>query len=361
MKHLLTTIPTRNEVVGFLKHVRFVIKSPLLVLRIANGFWRTHFYKESVLRSVELAITFRCQATCAFCYSESLVDQKRQPLSLEEIREVWRQCLKAGAIHVNLTGGEPMIRKDWPEIIAACTPHKAIVSMVTNGDLLTEENVKRAKRAGLTYLQVSLDSANPIEHDRSRGIKGLFGRAVRGIELAKKYGITVSLSCVVTNENAPTREIWDLIELAKKLNVFLLLNLAAMAGRWQSNRAAVLTPKTRGLVQEFRKDSHVRQNVMYNFRMREGCPAATEKIYITAYGDVTPCPLTHVSYGNIRKTPLAEILKRMRAVKDYSSFPVKCLRCEDQSYYQRVISPLAEMFAKGVQMPVPVEDHPLLR
>jgi len=54
-----------------------------------------------------------------------------------------------------------------------------------------------------------------------------------------------------------------------------------------------------------------RHHAMYNFRGRMGCPAGTEKIYITAYGDVTPCDLIHDVYGNALKEPLELIWKRM--------------------------------------------------
>lgn len=350
--------PTWNEFVGFMKHVQFVVKSPYLVARIINGFRRSLVMNQPVLRSIELAITYRCQAACEFCYSDTLLNRGRKELSIKEIRQFWDECLKLGAIHVNITGGEPMIRKDWDEAIAACNPERTIVSMVSNGELLTRKNVRRAKNAGLRYLQISLDSANPEIHDESRKVKNLFEKAIRGLEYAKEEGITVSLSTVVTNENAPTREVWKMIDLAEKYDVFLLLNLAAMAGRWQSNRDCILTPKTMEYVRQFRQHPVVRQNTMYNFRMKAGCPAGTEKFYVTAYGDVTPCPLTHISYGNIREKSAKQIWTRMLETNPYNLHSTKCLRCENTEYYRKYIDPLADLIEQGMQVPIPIENHP---
>ncbi len=347
-----------NKTHGLIKHAKIVSRSPLLMGRIAKGYFNAHVLKKDVLRSVELAITFKCQAKCDFCYSDTLYDKNRSNLTVEEIRELWRESRKLGAIHINLTGGEPMMRPDWDEIIRVLTPKSAIVSMVTNGHLLNEKNVIKAKKAGLRYLQVSIDSATPKIHDESRKIAGLFHSALNGVRLAKKHGIAVSLSTVVTNEYAKNGELAKVIKLAEQEKVFVLLNLAAMAGKWQENKQIVLDAESRKIVSELRNNPFVRQNTMYNFRLKEGCPAGLEKVYVTSYGDVTPCTLTHISYGNIRNKAFTSIVTEMRTNLFYRQKSVSCLRCENKDYFKAMIEPLADLSSSGAQMPIQIENHP---
>jgi MoaA/NifB/PqqE/SkfB family radical SAM enzyme len=347
-----------NQSSGLIKHAKIVSHSPFLLGRIAKGYFNANILKKDVLRSVELAITFKCQAKCDFCYSDTLYDKSRSNLTLQEIKELWKECRKLGVIHINLTGGEPMMRPDWDEIIQVLSPKSSIVSMVTNGHLLNEKNVLKAKKSGLRYLQVSIDSANPETHDRSRKIEGLFKTALNGVRLAKKHGIAVSLSTVVTNENAKDGELQKVIQLAEREKVFVLLNLAAMAGKWQENKKIVLDGESKRIVTQLRNNPYVRQNTMYNFRLKEGCPAGLEKVYVTSYGDVTPCTLTHISYGNIRNKSFTSIVTEMRKNIFYRQQSVSCLRCENKDYFKSMIEPLADLSEAGMKMPIPIENHP---
>jgi len=341
-----------------LKHVRFVIRQPLLVIRIGKGFFRALILRKPVLRSVELAVTYQCQCACDMCYAEKLADAGRKILTVDQIRTLWEQCHRLGAIHVNITGGEPLLRKDLCDVIRALKPDSTMVSLVTNGVLLTPERIDRLTAAGLRYLQISIDSLNPQEHDRMRGVPGCFRKAIDGAAYAKSIGLPVCLSTVISHDALKTPEkIWEMIRFAEKMDTFLLLNLAATAGGWTDRKDELLTQEDMALVAEFRKHPAVRQDVMYNFRGKSGCPAGTEKLYVTAYGDVTPCDMVHISFGNVLDQPLKTIWERMRACPPFRKQSPQCLRCIDREFVSQYVDPIADV----QQIPVPAEAHPCLR
>ncbi|MBS3095484.1 hypothetical protein J4231_02280 [Candidatus Woesearchaeota archaeon] len=78
-----------------LKHLGY-IKSPRLGARIATGFVKGMLLKMPVLRSVELAINYECNAKCDMCYARDLLDSKRINLSVEQIKNIWNQAHDLG-------------------------------------------------------------------------------------------------------------------------------------------------------------------------------------------------------------------------------------------------------------------------
>ena len=322
-----------------LKHLQFFRVTPLALPRVIRGIVKAKL-GIPVLRSVELAITSTCQCKCEMCYAQKLHDPGGKFLTLEQISDIWKQCYSLGAIHVNITGGEPLLRKDVYDIIRALKPRTTLVSLVTNGEFLTEENVIKLKKAGLTSLQISIDSSDSKTHDEGRGIEGIWEMAIAGAKYAKKHGIVTCLSTVLSEESMKSGEIDRILKLAKELDVFLLFCLSASAGGWLGMEDKLLNEGQHNKYLNLRKDSYVRQDNMFNFKLREGCPAGTEKFYITAYGDVTPCDVTHISFGNVLKTPVKDIWTRMRTHRVYRKAYKEdqhCLRYFDKEYIKDYI------------------------
>lgn len=305
------------------RHQRF-FRHPLLVYRATRGLFYGAVLRRKVLRSVELAVTYRCNFNCDKCYASGLLDKNRKEMTVEQIKDVWEQAYKLGAIHINLTGGEPMLREDIYDIIKVCKPKGTIVSLVTNASLLDEEKVKKLKQAGLNSLQISLDSADMEEHDKLRR-KGSYSQVMNAVEWCKKYGIVVCLSTVIHRDNVP--DTIKLIHLCEKLGVFLLFNMSAIEGGWKDAKDVLLTDEQVELVNLMRTNyGIVRQDLSFNFRGKSGCPAGNEKVYITAYGDVLACVQMQEFWGNIFKDPLKKIWKKILNDPELSRKNARCLR-----------------------------------
>ena len=75
-------------------------------------------------------------------------------------------------------------------------------------------------------------------------------------------------------------------------------------------------------------------------RNSTGCPAGVEKVYITPYGDVIPCPFIHVSFGNVKDSSLLEIVDKMRNVQYFNKYQKICIAAEDPFFQKNVLSRL---------------------
>lgn len=159
---------------------------------LVDGFGRTFPY-------LRLSLTEACNFRCSYCLPEGYrADGRPVFLAIDEIRRLVRAFAALGMRKVRLTGGEPSLRKDLPDIIAAVagTPGVQKVAITTNGCLLPR-HVGTWREAGLTALNVSLDSLDPVRfaaitgHDR-------FAEVSEGVEIAQTLGFaSVKLNAVM--------------------------------------------------------------------------------------------------------------------------------------------------------------------
>ncbi len=148
---------------------------------------------------LRLSLTEACNYRCSYCLPDGyLADGRPRFLELDEIRRLVRAFAATGMHKLRLTGGEPSLRKDLVSIIAtiATTPGVSRIALTTNGCLLPR-HVGLWREAGLTALNVSLDSLDPARfaaitgHDR-------FAEVSEGVEMALKLGFdAVKLNAVL--------------------------------------------------------------------------------------------------------------------------------------------------------------------
>jgi len=149
---------------------------------------------------LRVSVTDRCNLRCIYCMPPEGVPQMphSEVLSYEEIRAVVQAAAELGINKIRLTGGEPMVRADLPKLIRMLSGVEGIqeLSLTTNGVLLKEYALE-LKRAGLTRVNVSLDTLKP---DRFRYITrlGKLEAVLGGIEAAKEAGFElVKINTVV--------------------------------------------------------------------------------------------------------------------------------------------------------------------
>src|ERR1035437_3606131 len=163
---------------------------------------RAHFLKQFLtnkIRVAEFGITNCCTAKCTFC---GIWKQKEKVvIDLESGIKAIDKLAELGVAHITLTGGDPLFNPHVYDFIKHCS-EKHIHSLVLNADarLLTEENIIKLKEAHTDFLCISLDSYDPAVVERSRGIPGLFGHIVKGVELAKKHDIRTMASVLIWKE-----------------------------------------------------------------------------------------------------------------------------------------------------------------
>src|SRR3989338_3713158 len=142
------------------------------------------------------------------------------------------------------------------------------------------------------------------------GVKNSFNRLMKGINIAIRKKLYVEINTIATPEKIKSGELLRVINIAKEIGVNISLNIPNPLGRWKNNSNIVLSNKEWNQLIKFTKFSWVRWEGNFNY-ITEGCPAATEKIHLTPYGDIMPCSFIHIKFGNIRQQQLKEIWKYM--------------------------------------------------
>ncbi len=161
--------------------------------------------------------TNMCNLRCKHCYQRAdkpLPDE----LSLREKLMVVDQLDKAGVAAVALSGGEPTIHPDFYRIVYEIASRGMYAAVATNGWMFADiKNLEKAKKAGLRYVEVSLDSADPKKHDWFRGVPGAWERAVQALKNAVKLGMNHALAVTLTKVNID--EVDDILDLAESIGV----------------------------------------------------------------------------------------------------------------------------------------------
>jgi MoaA/NifB/PqqE/SkfB family radical SAM enzyme len=169
-------------------------------------------------------VTYRCNFRCGFCGYWHDEQGQMPEQTVEQFRRGAGQLGRVGSMFVSLAGGEPLLRDDLIEIIQAIARwHLPFVT--TNGYLMTPELAKEMYRAGLWGVSVSLDYADAGKHDRRRGVKGAFDRAVAALDaLAKgrKYRWQrVNLMAVLMHDNLD--ELAELAKIAAQFGAYFMV------------------------------------------------------------------------------------------------------------------------------------------
>ena len=153
------------------------------------------------IRYLRVSVTDKCNLRCVYCMPmEGLPWLRREELlSYEEIARVVAEMAPLGLERVRVTGGEPLVRKDLPELIAqiSAVPGITDVSLSTNAVLLAE-HAGALRDAGLHRVNVSLDSLRPERVDAIARRPGSYGRIMAGLAAAEDHDFTpVKLNVVV--------------------------------------------------------------------------------------------------------------------------------------------------------------------
>jgi len=257
-------------------------------------------------------ITYNCQLKCPHCCVGNYENEPPRELTTEEIKDVLDQSAKAFAI--NFFGGEPTLRPDLMELIKYASERSVYVFVDTNGIKITKDYARQLKDNGLEILYVSIDSPHPEEHDRLRGMKGLFNTAVQGIKNALEVGLNCQLSTYITKENLANGDFERVIQLAKDLKATgVRYLLPTPTGRWLYNPEVMLTREEEKRVRKIAKFPYVVRDFYFQNQSSSQCAGMSGHayFYISPYGDVMPCCFIPLTFGNIREDPLKTILERM--------------------------------------------------
>lgn len=315
-------------------------------------------------------ITQACNLLCRHCYQNAAQKPAPDELTLEEKLAAVDQMGLEGVPFLAIAGGEPLVCRDlWP-VLERARRHGIHTTIATNGTMLTKENASRLAEAGVKYVEVSIDSVVPEEHDRFRGRPGAWERSIEGIRNSVRAGIRTGLAACFTRHNVGSVD--RMIELAIGLGcrTFSHFNFIPV-GRGEQMLDADLTPAQRewllrklvGHLQEGRINvistapqfgracvtyappegvfatghggSGAGRKTMVLSRYVGGCGAGRCYCSIQPNGDVTPCVyIPGITVGSLRRQSLAEIWENplFALLSDRSDRRDHCVVCGERAY-----------------------------
>ncbi|MBC7416560.1 MAG: GTP 3',8-cyclase MoaA [Pedobacter sp.] len=178
---------------------------------IIDNFGRKHTY-------LRISLTDRCNLRCFYCMPEEGIEltEKANIMSLEEIISISKIFVKLGVDTVRLTGGEPLLRKDFGYLVKELAALGVALKLTTNGIIL-DKYLDLFREVGLTKINLSLDTL-----DKARSVfitkRDYFDRIMQNIKSSLDYGMEVKLN-VVLIKNVNDAEINDFIQLTKNKNL----------------------------------------------------------------------------------------------------------------------------------------------
>lgn len=307
---------------------RFACENPR---RIDGRFWVNTFFppypsagferflhavlqRRRVPYSVYFAVTGRCPYSCGHC---SYGRRAGGEMETEQAKALIAQIESLGTAIIGFTGGEPLLRPDIVELVAAAGPMSRV--MFSTGHGLTPERAGALKTAGLDALMIGLESDNAQQHDATRQRAGSFDEGIAAIKTGLDAGLYVGVSTVATPARIDAGTIQRLAELAENSGAYELRLLEPVAtGTGAGDLDLMLTEQHSRKMQSFHIAWNRRRTrcAAASFAYLEsddmfGCGAGYHHLFIDAAGNVCPCDLTPLTMGNICDEPLEAIWQRM--------------------------------------------------
>ncbi|MBI5682462.1 MAG: radical SAM protein [Deltaproteobacteria bacterium] len=230
----LSIIPTKNisrilhkaiKSPGFAIHSFYRRLLSYLTYRFGNGY-------SAPPETISFFLSYRCNLKCSMCgqwgehgiYKDYAQDKLKQGLALGAIKKLMQE-FSSFKPTITLFGGEPTLYKDWVSVVQIAKENGLRCNIVTNAVLLARYAGEMVK-LGLDEIIFSLDGPRDI-HDKIRGVKGTFDRAMEGFKLLKQFKKEqrkkkplVTINATVNGDNY--NRLSELIEIADEIGAYHL-------------------------------------------------------------------------------------------------------------------------------------------
>lgn len=283
----------------------------------------TTVFRKQIPWLIEFSVTYRCQCSCKHCSVSNYFDEASQSkeLTTEQVKSVLLQAVRMGIPKVDLFGGEPLLRKDAAELVKYGESLGLYMSITTNAWSLNKDMIVRLKKAGISCINISIDSVDPEEHDDLRGMEGIFQRAVDAIGYCRDKGIPCIVSTYATRRrivNFATEHddsmLTAIIDLAKKLEATgLRILFPIISGEWVKKKEIELSEKDKRFVIDHIDPFFVFIEGAYSVaKKKKVCQALRGRMLnISPYGEMQLCVAFPNPFGNVKETPLQDLIHTM--------------------------------------------------
>jgi pyrroloquinoline quinone biosynthesis protein E len=290
-------------------------------------------------------LTFRCPLRCPYCSNPTHFPSPNRELSADEWARVFREAGDLGVLHAVLTGGEPLLRADLPQLVASARAAELYTDLITSGVGLSPARAAALKAAGLDSVQISVQAD---DDDLADAIAGASAHAakLRAARVVRALGLPLTLNVVLHRLNID--RVGRIIALAEALGARRLELASTQYYGWAFvNRAALLPTAAQvraagEAAAEAADRLRGRVEIVYvvpdYFADRpKPCLHGWGRRYLTVnpVGDVLPCPtagsIPGLRFDNVRDHPLAVVWHDSDAFNRFRGtawMPEPCRSCD---------------------------------
>ena len=269
---------------------------------------------------IRLEKSYLCNFQCTHCSAEYYMDRhlekvlhvkdERPKMSMDDVRRLSKEADDLGLARFVITGGEPLVMRDFDAVVEAIDPDRHYIIVDSNGWFLDDKRARHLKSIGVEKLQLSLDSMIEAEHDQFRNKPGSYKRVLRAIDACVGADLNLILSTVLVKGRGRSPEFREMCRFATDRGIGLYVSYAKPTGSCTQHPELVIEKEDADVVRELEKEFKVFTHMTPSYGSFKGCITVKGIITVTSTMEVTPCPYIDMSFGNLRETSLKEVIAR---------------------------------------------------
>ena len=306
--------------------------------------------KKGIPVSGTFEITGRCNFSCRMCYIHGTQCDmsKNEELPASWWIDVGRQAVEAGMVFLLITGGEPLLRDDFPEIYEALHEMGVVLSLNTNGYLLSGKIRELFRKYPPCRINVSLYGSDNVSYEKFTGVRG-FDTVMENIKAMREMGIDVRLNCSITPDNRDDAE--NIYKVARQLGLHIKATSymypqvrlkgafgendnrlsPADAARYRVNWSLLryetdnFISRAKGMKEKI--DEFLKSERDCEEENGVRCRAGRSSFWIDKNGRMSLCGMIDKSF-EVKEQGFMEAWQRTRQLSSEIKLPSECLSCE---------------------------------
>lgn len=312
--------------------------------KVSYGEWSKRIHEKVVAKRIpingSMELTFRCNLRCAHCYCNLPLNDEEaieRELKTQEIFDILDQLAKAGCLWLLITGGELLVRQDFLDIYTYAKGKGFIITLFSNGTLLTPEVADYLAEWPPFSVEITLYGITKETYETVTRIPGSFERCIKGINLLLERQISLKLKSTVMTSNR--HELWQIKNYAEELGVEFRFDPILNPRLDGSKRPCTLRLSPEevldlDLADEKRTEEWQKFCEEHWGPARSGrlyiCGAGISSFHVDPYGEMTPCVMSRFQSYNLRHGSFNEgwrhCIPQFLTLKPKSNYP--CDKCD---------------------------------
>jgi MoaA/NifB/PqqE/SkfB family radical SAM enzyme len=298
-------------------------------------------YSDRVPLAGSLDLTYRCNLRCRHCYIPEEFRRRGSPeMGRQRALRLVDEVAEAGSLFFLISGGEPLLHRDFPSIYRRARERGLLVSVFSNGTAVTAEHLGLFAELPPRAVEITLYGASAATYEKITGVPGSFGRCRAGIDALMAKGVPVRLKTMLMTLNRD--EFREMESLADRLGVPFRLD-PALFPRLDGDRAPLELRVDAGDAVALELSRHERRQMWrdHHERTREWsypdslyqCGAGRTVFHVDPAGILKPCIMTAALRYDLAEGTFSEGWRKVMSLIGEAKAPDgDCAACDKKQF-----------------------------